>query len=270
MRHPRLAPAALLLLLLGVGGCIDFVEPDVLELMRPVRLSVQMELSNRPSEGAGCGVGVPQEALQAPVSPAVLCLRAVLDPGRDRLGAARAVPQPTLRLLGTVIEPSPGPGGTLSYLGGVALPADALADTLIRLGLPEVEGVPLLPGGIRWVAVEQLTPDTIRHRTGEALQVRVGLPQAASEPRPVSQFWDFAVLGDTAALSVRSSVSGLPLASLRVPPELLDELGGRLRGASLRFVQRLAVQSETLLLDVALTQRIAWAVVRVEPDSARQ
>ena len=136
----------------ALGGCVDFVEPDSLKLETPVRLQTTLSVAG----SAGCGMLPAGQR-------ANVCLETTLNPGQDRYGRARRLLDERLTALGEPLTPAEvRADSTRVYRGAWHIDEARLADTMLVLVHPQVEGVALDPATVRWRAVGRPGPDTLR------------------------------------------------------------------------------------------------------------
>lgn len=244
------------LLLVLLGGCVEFVDPVGLRLAESTRLNVTLSLSDGP---AACGEGgfAPAPGQQR----VTLCVDASLFVGADRFGERLRVLSDTLWVLGTPVLPTLKPDSTRNYQFRAEIPMSQLAATELALTFPRVERAQFGVAGVRWYGVARVGPDSIARAPGEDLVLRLELPRAESNPRPGYRFWNLSVAGNPT--SVAFQAFGIPQEVYRIPASTLEELGGTRFRAGLRWTQAFSSASEGAQLYVQFTEELAWRVTTV-------
>ncbi len=231
----RLPPLALASLL-GLAGCVTFVDPSL------------------PKPGAAL-----LTATVRLLSPHQASLEADLRPGLDAAHEFRAVPDDTIMVLGQPVAP------TTTYRSGersynATLETDSIPAVVTLTG-PAVAEVEASPPSLRWYTVQKLDPDTIRAPAGGDVIFHVAPPPPGSTPEPTVRTWQLELRGP--AHSIRIGGDGLPPEEIRVPSQFVPAAEG-----DQVFVTLQLFESVSLILSpgdyqalLGLDERLHWTVL---------
>lgn len=253
------APVALAAAVVLAAGCLDFVDPDALNLAELTRIVVSMELTDAT---LSCGEATMPAPLEEPW--AELCVQGLFDPGRDRFGAPRAVVNDTLVARGVPLAPELDERGVRRFAAWFRLPLRGLDTGVVTLELPRAVAVPVPVTAFAWGAIAPVGPDTLERRWGEPITVRLAPPAAADRPVPTSQSWQASLAGGT---SISYNGAGVPPRTAYVfPVAAIDSLEPPLR-AQFRWRRQYLAGSVApdMQLSISLVQELDWPVA--PPDS---
>jgi hypothetical protein len=240
-----------LLLLGALAGCVDFVEPDSLGLMKPANVQLLLTAGE-----AGCGTTPAGE-------PATLCLQATLKPGVDRYGRVRRMLVDTLYALGDPVVPTVQADTLYTYRAAWKIPVPQLGDSAFVVRFPVIDGVPLEAPAIRWYGFGRAGPDSLQVERDGTLRIEVLPPRATPAPQPRMHQWIFDFYGEAAVFSMRGE--GFPWSTYRLPDALLAELRTQSIPARLMLSQIYFSEPRPDLVQyIQFSQHLSWRIRREE------
>ena len=181
--------------MLTLGGCFDFVEPDLPEAGAPAVLQTTISTDETGRFQAG----------------------ALLVPSLTVEGLNRRIPDDTLRVSGFKLVPSAvRKNDTREYALATTLPDPATRLRPIRVQAPLVTGVVAQPPSVDWFALERADPDTVIARANQDLELHLIVEPGQSQPQPNQRLWNLDLVGED-SLIFRIGAQGLPPATLRIP-----------------------------------------------------
>lgn len=237
------APVALATLAAVLSGCLNFAEPEP----GPGRLDADLDIR---------GSGMPRAAFRARFSP-----------GGDADGTVRSVENPTIRILGTAVEPSDASGAIRWIYARTFDLNDWRSDRqTVELVGPRLAGersravvaVPL---------VRRTGPDSVRVGAGEPLELAVhGVSPGTSGPAPEQLSWTLRIrtAGSSELLFTATGSGSLP-DTLRVRDDALGGASGPLEArlnAHLRATEPGATSGSGYGTALRVTVGLAWTIVR--------
>jgi hypothetical protein len=227
----RLAALALL------GGCIDFVEPELPERGAPAVLQLAVRL---------------REASAVEVE-------ARLVPGLDEAGARRRVDDDRIQVLGRNLSPdSITSAGTRVYRTAWTADVGAATGPIEARG-PRIEGL-AAAAAFRWYALTRSGPAELPLGSGDDLALPVAVAPGTADPEPDIRQW-FLTLGSREGV-FRLSADGPPPATILVPARWVPP--GDSVAVSLTYQQTAKVERPGAgwIALFQLDARVAWTVRR--------
>jgi hypothetical protein len=186
--------AAVGLLALVVGGCIDFEDPDLSEAGQPALLQILIHLD---------------EAGQLDVD-------GILIPGLTQEGRRRTVPNDTVRVLGLAIAPSEtASNGTRTYELRTTLSGPQPTARALTVSPPQIVGSSAAPASVQWQGIRRLDPDTILVAAAGDVVLHTELTPATANPIPVTRSWNVDLV--SAEGNFRFGANGVPPGTIRIP-----------------------------------------------------
>lgn len=177
-----------------VGGCFDFVEPDLAEAGAPAVLQTNLYLDET----------------------GLLRADALLVPSLTVDGLGRTIPDDTLRISGLELRPtSLKRNGTRQYSITTTVSDPAAFVRPLHVQSPTVTGVSAPPTTVAWFALQRADPDTVVLAAGQELELHVIVEPGRSQPIPDQRLWILELVTDSA--NFRISAQGPPPTTLRVP-----------------------------------------------------
>jgi hypothetical protein len=226
---------AVILLCAVMGGCWDFVEPDL---------------------ATENGAGVLQ--LSASIDKnGNLQLGATLSPGLDEDGFPREVAIDTLRVLNFAVpSDSVLPNGNHVYTFSSALGRAALSQPM-RVQGPFLEDVRLAPAA-QWYSARKTDPDTLRITRGSELVLHIAADTTQTTPPAFAQ-WTLELTGRDRRFQILSN--GHPPAELRVPPSWIPQVSDSVLRVSFSTFQSTQMILPSYRAFMSYTAFTDWTVI---------
>lgn len=226
-----------LLAALVLGGCVDFVEPELPERGAPAVLVLNVRLRDMTD----------------------VEVEARLVPGLDEGGNRRRLEDERMRVMNRDLSPDSTSGtGTRVYREAWTAGAAATAGP-IESRAPRIAGLGTAPA-FRWYALERDGPAEVRLGPGDDLPLALTLDPGEAEPEPDIRQW-FLTLSDGDRV-FRLSSDGLPPATILVPSHWVP--AGDSVAVSLVYQQSAKVEIPMggYIALFGLDARLSWTVRR--------
>lgn len=223
--------------LLALGGCIDFVEPELPERGAPAVLQLAVRLRDM--------AGVEVEGR--------------LVPGLDEAGIRRRLEDERVHVMGRDLGPDSTSGtGTRVYRAGWSAGVAGTAGP-IEARAPRVAGLGPAPG-LRWYALQRDGPAELALAPGADLPLAVVLSPGVPDPEPDIRQWFLTLTSGGQVF--RLSSDGPPPATILVPAHWVPE--GDSVAASLIYQQSAKVEMPAggYIALFSLDARVSWTVRR--------
>lgn len=224
-----------------MGGCVDFVEPDIPNADTPATLQVAITI----------------------VDGHTALVTGRLLPGFDHIGIRRPLDDPRLTVLGREIQPLEAGADTMrAYQDTLALePGAALGPIVVEP--PPVQGT-AAPGPMTWVGIQRLGPDTLVLAQGNDLTLELEVSEGGTA---AIRQWFVVLTGDAGTFRVSSD--GPPPERITIPAHWLPSP----RPDGTIGVSLTDIQSETRVGPVGdyvvsgtVSSRVSWTVRSEAPE----
>lgn len=237
-RSPGGGGTVVLASLIFLGGCIDFVDPDIPHAGTPATLQVWLVLNNEQTAST----------------------QAQLSPGFDDIGLVRPVPDETLRIFHQELEPvERDDDGTRLYQASRTITADDALGPM-EIVPPPVTGT-TAPAPVAWVGIRRVGPDTLQ--LARDADMTLDLHVAEGGTAPIRQ-WFLEMVG---ANAIRVSADGPPPERLVIPSLWVPEpaADGAVR-VNLSYVQSATRPSPPgdYVVAISIQIRLTWTALVVD------
>ncbi len=235
-RPGALARGLVPLLATLLGGCIDFLDP---QLPPPSAAVAQFFIH---------------------MSRGQVQLEGQVQPGMSLAHEWRTFPNDSLLVEGQPVAPlTVHANGARDY--SVTLPLPTLVGP-VTVQVPIVAGIPDRPGELRWYGVRRLDPDTLVLAVGADLHLHLDTSAPPQTPPPTGAQWFLQLAAGGHMFQL--GADGLPPADMRVPPEFIPGDSTSVVNATLLLLHsgQANIAGGGYLLNVSFDQTLTWTVVR--------